>query len=185
MASRGINKVILVGNLGNDPDVRYTQSGAAIANLSIATSESWMDKNTGQQQSKTEWHRVIVFGKLAEIAQQYLQKGAKVYIEGKLQTRKWQAQDGSDRYATEVIVDGFSGQMQMLDSQHNSGAQNQNQAPQQQWMKTQAPQNQQYQQQATQAPQQNTYAQARNNPPQPQQQKPYQGANDFDDDIPF
>ena len=120
MATKGINKVILIGNLGNDPEVRYTAGGTAIANLSIATSESWRDKQTGQQQEKTEWHRVVIFGKLAEIAQQYLRKGSKVYIEGKLQTRKWQDQQGNDRYTTEIAIDGFNGQMQMLDSRQQS-----------------------------------------------------------------
>lgn len=114
--ARGINKVILIGNLGDDPDIRFTGQGAAVANLSLATSEAWKDKNTGQQQEKTEWHRVVIFGKLAEIAQQYLNKGSKIYIEGKLQTRKWQGQDGQDRYTTEVVVDPFNGQLQMLDS---------------------------------------------------------------------
>ena len=117
--ARGVNKVILVGNLGNDPDVRFTPNGNAVANLSLATSESWKDRNTGQQQEKTEWHRVVIFGKLAEIAQLYLRKGSKIYIEGKLQTRKWQGQDGQDRYTTEIVVDGFSGQMQMLDSRQD------------------------------------------------------------------
>lgn len=111
---RGVNKVILVGNLGNDPDVRFTPNGNAVANLSVATSESWKDKNTGQPEERTEWHRVVIFGKLAEFAQQYLRKGSKVYIEGKLQTRKWQGQDGQDKYTTEVVVD-INGQLQMLD----------------------------------------------------------------------
>lgn len=114
--SRGINKVILIGNLGNEPEIRATGSGTIIANLSVATSESWKDRNSGQQQEKTEWHRVVIFGKLAEIAQQYLHKGSKVYLEGKLQTRKWQGQDGQDRYTTEIVVDSFNGQLQMLDS---------------------------------------------------------------------
>jgi len=114
MASRGINKVILVGNLGKDPEVRYTPDGRAIANVTLATSESWKDKNTGQQQEKTEWHRVVIFGKLAEIAGEYLKKGSQVYFEGKLQTRKWTDQSGQERYTTEVVIDGFSGQMQML-----------------------------------------------------------------------
>ncbi|MCY4471779.1 MAG: single-stranded DNA-binding protein, partial [Kistimonas sp.] len=112
--SRGINKVILVGNLGADPEVRYTASGAPIANLRIATSEAWRDKQTGQQQERTEWHRVVIFNKLAEIAGQYLRKGSKVYLEGKLQTRKWQDQQGQDRYSTEIVID-VAGQMQMLD----------------------------------------------------------------------
>jgi len=121
MASRGINKVILVGNLGQDPEVRYTPSGSAITNLSLATSESWKDKNSGQMQEKTEWHRVAMFGKLAEIAGEYLRKGSQVYIEGKLQTRKWQDKQGQDRYTTEVVVDGFSGVMQMLGGKNEGG----------------------------------------------------------------
>jgi single-strand DNA-binding protein len=112
MASRGINKVILVGNLGNDPEVRYTQGGAAITNISIATSESWKDKQTGQPQERTEWHRVVFFNRLAEIAGEYLRKGSKVYVEGALRTRKWQGKDGQDRYTTEIVA----GEMQMLDS---------------------------------------------------------------------
>lgn len=113
----GINKVILVGNLGAKPEVKYASSGNAMTNLSVATSESWTDKNTGQKQEKTEWHRVSLFGKLAEIAGQYLDKGSKVYVEGKLQTRKWQDQSGADRYTTEVVVSGFNGTLQMLDRQ--------------------------------------------------------------------
>ena len=110
--ARGINKVILVGNLGNDPEVRATASGSRIANISIATSESWMDKNTGQRQERTEWHRVVFFNRLAEIVEQYLTKGSKVYVEGSLRTRKWQDQNGQDRYTTEIVA----GDMQMLDS---------------------------------------------------------------------
>lgn len=181
MASRGVNKVILIGNLGNDPDVRFTPNGSAVANLSVATSENWKDQQ-GQQQTRTEWHRVAIFGKLAEIAQQYLTKGARVYIEGKLHTRKWQAQDGSDRYSTEVVVDGFSGQMQMLDGRQDTGQQGQHQ---QQGQQQGQQQNHQQQQRpanhpAQQAP--NQYQQARNNPPQ---QQPYQGGDQFDDSIPF
>lgn len=112
--SRGVNKVILIGRLGNDPDCRYMQNGNAVTNISLATSESWKDKQTGQQQERTEWHRVSLFGKVAEIAGQYLRKGSKVYIEGRLQTREWE-KDGIKRYTTEVIVD-MGGQMQMLDS---------------------------------------------------------------------
>ena len=111
----GINKVILVGNLGAKPEVKYASNGNAISNLSVATSESWTDKSTGQKQERTEWHRVSLFGKLAEIAGQYLDKGSKVYVEGKLQTRKWQDQNGQDRYTTEVVVSGFNGTLQMLD----------------------------------------------------------------------
>lgn len=111
---RGINKVILVGTLGAEPDVKYAANGNTIANLSVATSDEWNDKNTGQKQQKTEWHRVVIFGKLAEIAQQYLHKGSQVYLEGKLQTRKWQDQQGQDKYTTEIVLSGFEGSMQML-----------------------------------------------------------------------
>lgn len=120
MASRGVNKVILVGNLGKDPEIRYTADGRAIANITVATSESWKDKSSGQQQEKTEWHRVVIFGKLAEIAGEYLRKGSQVYFEGKLQTRKWQDQSGQDRYTTEVVVD-INGQMQMLGGRSGGG----------------------------------------------------------------
>lgn len=112
MASRGINKVILIGNLGQDPEVRYMPNGGAVCNITVATSETWKDKNTGEQQERTEWHRVVMFRRLAEIAGEYLKKGSKVYLEGKLQTRKWQDQQGQDRYTTEVVAD----EMQMLDS---------------------------------------------------------------------
>ncbi len=118
----GINKVILVGNLGAKPEVKYASNGNAISNLSVATSESWTDKSTGQKQERTEWHRVSLFGKLAEIAGQYLDKGSKVYVEGKLQTRKWQDQNGQDRYTTEVIVSGFNGTLQMLDRRDNASS---------------------------------------------------------------
>ena len=114
--SRGVNKVILVGNLGQKPDMKYTQSNTAVANLSLATSESWKDKDSGDLKTKTEWHRVVYFGKLAEIAEQYLDKGSKVYIEGKLQTRKWQDQAGNDRYTTEVLGQ----ELTMLDSRSDS-----------------------------------------------------------------
>ncbi len=108
--ARGINKVILVGNLGRDPEVRYSANGAAIANITIATSEQWTDKQSGQKQEKTEWHRVVLFNRLGEIAGEYLKKGSQVYIEGKLQTRKWQDQNGQDRYTTEIVAN----EMQML-----------------------------------------------------------------------
>ena len=111
----GINKVILVGNIGAKPEVKYSSNGSAIANLSVATSETWNDKNSGEKQEKTEWHRVSLYGKLAEIAGQYLDKGSKVYVEGKLQTRKWQDQSGQDRHTTEIIVSGYGGTLQMLD----------------------------------------------------------------------
>ena len=136
MASKGINKVILVGNLGKDPEVRFTQDGKAIANVTLATSESWKDQS-GQVQEKTEWHRVSIFGKLAEIAGEYLRKGSQVYFEGQLQTRKWTNKEGQDQYTTEVKVDSFNGVMQMLggkgpDPQNNSGPNSgHQQAPQQ------------------------------------------------------
>ncbi|WP_052140946.1 single-stranded DNA-binding protein [Pseudoalteromonas piratica] len=112
--SRGINKVILVGNMGQDPEVRYMPNGNAVANITLATSESYKDKNTGQMVDKTEWHRVVFFGKVAEVVGEYCRKGSQIYIEGKLQTRKWQDQQGQDKYTTEIVVDGFTGQMQML-----------------------------------------------------------------------
>lgn len=116
--ARGINKVILVGNLGADPETRYMPSGGAVTNIRIATSESWKDKNTGDQQERTEWHNVAFFGRIAEIAAEYLRKGSQVYIEGKLRTRKWQDKEGNDRYSTEVIAN----EMQMLGGRPGSGA---------------------------------------------------------------
>jgi single-strand DNA-binding protein len=110
--ARGINKVILIGNLGKDPETRYMPSGGAVTNVTLATSESWKDKNTGEQQERTEWHRVVFFNRLGEIAGEYLKKGSKVYVEGSLRTRKWQGQDGQDRYTTEIVAN----EMQMLDS---------------------------------------------------------------------
>jgi single-strand DNA-binding protein len=115
--ARGINKVILVGNLGSDPEVRYTASGDAVATISVATAESWKDKQTGEKQERTEWHRVVMFRRLGEIAGEYLKKGSQVYIEGKLRTRKWQGQDGNDRYTTEIIAD----EMQMLGGRGGGG----------------------------------------------------------------
>lgn len=170
--ANGINKVIIVGNLGDDPEVRYTQAGAAIANISVATSESWKDKNTGEQQEKTEWHRIVMFNRLGEIAGEYLKKGSKVYIEGKLQTRKWQDQSGQDRYTTEIVAS----EMQMLDSrgsEQQSGGQQYNQPRQspQSGRPAGAGGGQSRQQQA----------------PAQRQQRPQQAppATDFDDDIPF
>ncbi|QUM78283.1 single-stranded DNA-binding protein [Moritella sp. 24] len=205
MASRGVNKVIILGNLGNDPEIRSFPNGGAVANLTIATSESWRDKQTGEQREKTEWHRVAVFGKLAEIAGEYLRKGSQVYIEGALQTRKWQDQNGQDRFTTEVVVQGFNGVMQMIGSrqggqQQQGGGYNNNNQQQNQnagWGQPQqpaAPQQQQggynQQPQQQQAPQQQSYAPQQQTPaPAPQQQAPQQGFNepsaDFDDDIPF
>ena len=117
-----VNKVILVGNLGADPEIRHTQDGRPICNLRVATSENWRDKNTGERREKTEWHRVVIFSEgLCRIAEQYLKKGSKVYLEGQLQTRKWQDQSGQDRYSTEVVLQGFNSSLTMLDSRSGSG----------------------------------------------------------------
>ncbi|MCL1145509.1 single-stranded DNA-binding protein [Shewanella marinintestina] len=181
MASRGVNKVILVGNLGQDPEVRYMPNGNAVANITVATSESWKDQQ-GQQQERTEWHRVVMFGKLAEITGEYLRKGSQVYLEGKLQTRKWKDQSGQDRYSTEVVVDQ-SGSMQMLGSRNqNAGAPsqggNQNYGGQQQQQgggygsqQQQQPQQNSYQPKPQAPAQQSGYQQQS----QPQQQAPQQG----------
>lgn len=126
--SRGINKVILIGNLGGDPEVRHMPNGNAVANITLATSESWNDRNTGQKQERTEWHRVAFFGRLAEVVGQYLRKGSKIYVEGRLQTREWE-KDGVKRYTTEVIVD-MRGTMQMLDSRQTDQQQPQQTAEQ-------------------------------------------------------
>jgi len=117
----GVNKVIIVGNLGKDPEVRFMPNGGAVANITVATSDSWKDKQTGEQKEKTEWHRVVMFGKLAEIAGEYLKKGSKVYLEGSLQTRKWTNQQGQDQYTTEIVLQGFNGVMQMLDGKSSQG----------------------------------------------------------------
>ncbi len=116
--ARGVNKVILVGNLGSDPEVKYMPSGSAVANVSIATTDSWKDKGTGERQERTEWHRVVFFNRLAEIAGEYLRKGSQVYIEGRLQTRKWQDQSGNDRYTTEIVAND----MQMLGGRGGGGS---------------------------------------------------------------
>lgn len=124
MASRGVNKCIILGNLGNDLDVKYTQSGSAIANLTVATSESWNDKATGEKKEITEWHRVVLFGKLAEVAGEYLRKGSQVYIEGQLRTRKWTDQSGQEKYTTEIVV-GMNGVMQMIGGKQDGKPQQQ------------------------------------------------------------
>ena len=195
MAHKGINKVILVGNLGQNPEVSFMPSGGAVANITIATSESWRDKQTGEQKEKTEWHRVVLFGKLAEVAGEYLKKGSKVYIEGQLQTRKWQNQQGQDQYTTEVVVQGYNGIMQMLDSrqggfqqqsnqQNNSFGSNQNQGQQgggfggqNQNNQGGFSNNQGHQNQSNSRPQQNQPQSAKVNPQEP--------TIDFDDDISF
>jgi single-strand DNA-binding protein len=179
--ARGVNKVILVGTCGQDPEVRYLPNGNAVTNLSLATSEQWTDKQSGQKVERTEWHRVSLFGKVAEIAGEYLRKGSQVYIEGKLQTREWE-KDGIKRYTTEIIVD-MQGTMQLLGGRPQGeqgqgagggagaggGNYNQNQAPRQQ-----APRPQSQPQQSRPAPQQ-----------PPAQQQPAADFDSFDDDIPF
>ena len=196
--ARGINKVILIGNLGQDPEVRFTPSGTAVANLNLATSDTWMDRQSGQRQERTEWHRVVLVNKTAALALQYLTKGSKVYIEGRLQTRKWQDQNGQDRYSTEIVAND----MQMLDGR--SGDYQGGGAPQggyaQQAPAQQAPPQQNYGQNygQQQPPQQGGYpnqgAPQRSAPPQqpaPNQQNNSYGApdpgnfDDFDDEIPF
>ena len=136
MAIKGINKAIIIGNLGKDPEVRYTQNGDAIANLTIATSESWRDKQSGEKKEKTEWHRVVLFGKLAEVAGEYLRKGSQVYIEGKLTTRKWEDRAGVERYTTEIHVN-VGGVMQMIGSKQEASQSGNQQSPPKQQNKPQ------------------------------------------------
>lgn len=171
MASKGINKVILVGNLGNDPEVRYLPSGGAVATLTVATSESWRDKATGEQREKTEWHRVALFGKLAEVAGEYLKKGSQVYIEGQLETRKWQDQNGQDRYTTQVVVKGFNGSMQMLGGRRD-----------QPWGQPQQPSSNGQTNPPAKNNDQHRYPPNNENNSAPQYNEP---PMDFDDDIPF
>lgn len=156
--ARGVNKVILIGNLGQDPEVKYMPSGGAVTNVTVATSESWKDKTSGEQKENTEWHRVVFFRRLAEIAGEYLKKGSKVYIEGKLQTRKWQDQSGNDRYTTEIVAN----EMQMLDSRGGAGGGGGGGS---------------YNQPSGASSSAPASAQ--------QQQAPAGGMGDFDDDIPF
>jgi single-strand DNA-binding protein len=166
--ARGVNKVILVGTCGQDPETRYLPSGNAVTNVSLATSEQWTDKQTGQRVEKTEWHRVALFGKVAEIAGEYLRKGSQVYIEGKLQTREWE-KDGVKRYTTEIIVD-MQGTMQLL------GGRNSNEGG-----GDSAPRPQQQRPQQASAPRQERPQQQ----PPAQQQQPAPDYDSFDDDIPF
>ncbi|EHR41219.1 MAG: single-stranded DNA-binding protein [Alishewanella agri] len=193
--ARGINKVILIGNLGQDPEVRYMPQGGAVANLSIATSESWKDKATGEMKEQTEWHRVVIYQRLAEIAGEYLRKGSKVYIEGKLKTRKWQDQQGVERYTTEIVAN----ELQMLDGrgEGQGGGMGGGMGGGQQGYQPRAPQQAAPQQAAYQgAPQQNFQPQGNyQKPAQPQggfqqqppaqQRPPMEPPIDFDDDIPF
>jgi single-strand DNA-binding protein len=186
--ARGVNKVILVGNVGGDPETKYMPSGGAVTNLSIATSESWKDKQTGQPQERTEWHRVVFFNRLAEIASEYVRKGSKVYVEGSLRTRQWE-QDGVKRYSTEIVAS----EMQMLDSRQGGAQDGANAggfAPQQGGQNSQQNYNQQAPQgrpQQQQSYQQQPPAQQQQAPaPQQQPQQQAGGFDDgFDDDIPF
>ncbi|ECE2155750.1 single-stranded DNA-binding protein SSB2 [Salmonella enterica] len=181
MATRGVNKVILVGNLGQDPEVRYMPNGGAVANLTLATSETWRDKADGEMREHTEWHRVVVFGKLAEIASEYLRKGAQVYIEGQLRTRKWTEQSGQDKYTTEVVV-GQNGTMQMLgrrDSQPQQGGQQFSGQPQPQTPPPAAKGEGKAAKGAGKAAKGKNAAAPQQPPAQPEP------AYDFDDDIPF
>lgn len=175
MASRGVNKVILVGNLGQDPEVRHMPNGGAVANITLATSESWRDKQTGETKEKTEWHRVVLFGKLAEVVGEYLRKGSQVYIEGSLQTRKWQDQSGLDRYTTEVVVN-VGGTMQMLGGRQGGAAASG--GTQSDWGQPQPPQGKNTQFSGGNAPGARA---AQNSAPAPTNAPPM----DFDDDIPF
>ena len=174
MSTKGVNKVIIIGNLGGDPEVRFMPNGTAVANFTVATSEAWKDKQTGEPKEKTEWHRIVIYQRLAEIAGEYLRKGSKVYLEGKLHTRKWQNQQGQDQYTTEIIVSN----MQMLDRaggaqqqannrQHNQSGFNQHQNQNQGGFNQQQHNNQHQNNQRT------------------QKVKPQEPTIDFDDDIPF
>ncbi|MGK3131380.1 single-stranded DNA-binding protein [Pantoea sp. C8B4] len=187
MSSRGVNKVILVGNLGLDPEIRYMPNGGAVANLSLATSESWRDKQTGENREVTEWHRVVLFGKLAELAGEYLRKGSQVYIEGQLRTRKWQDQSGQDKYSTEVVVN-VGGTLQMLggrqqnsDQPQHSGGWGQPQQPASQ--PSSAPQPKGGRDQRNQKRGSQRHSAPQSAPQQPASQS--QPAGDWDDDIPF
>jgi single-strand DNA-binding protein len=130
--ARGVNKAIIIGTLGRDPEIKYTASGSAVVNINVATNESWKDKNTGEMQERTEWHRIVMFGKLAEIASQYLKKGSQAYFEGRIQTRKWQDQNGQDRYTTEIVAN----EMQMLGGRPDASGGTANFQPRQQAQKT-------------------------------------------------
>lgn len=167
MSSIGINKCIILGRVGNDPEIKYSASGSAIANLSVATSEQWKDKQTGEKKEQTEWHRVVIFGKLAEVAGEYLRKGSQVYIEGQLRTRKWTDSNGVDKYTTEIVIPQMGGVMQMLGGKRDDSGQQprqqSGQQPQGGWGKN--PQQQQ--------------------PKQQSQQGGNETPMDFSDDIPF
>ena len=162
MAGGGVNKVILIGRLGQDPEIRYTPSGGAVANVTLATSEQWKDKQSGDKQERTEWHRVVFFNRLAEIVGEYLKKGSQVYVEGRLQTRKWQDKEGNDRYTTEIVA----GEMQMLDSRGSGGS-------------SSADYNQDRDNSSRDSSSRD------NNAPRREERPAAPAADDFDDDIPF
>lgn len=166
MASRGINKVIILGALGQDPEVKYMPSGGAVCNLSLATSEQWNDKSTGEKKEQTEWHRVVIFGKLAEVAGEYLRKGSQVYVEGKLRTRKWADQSGVEKYTTEIVLQPMNGVMQMIGGKSSDNGSH----------PSQQQQSGSNQQSGLGKPQQPS-----NTPKPPANEPPM----DFDDDIPF
>ena len=170
--ARGVNKVILVGNLGKDPEVRYTPSGSAVANVTIATSDQWKDKQTGEQQERTEWHRVVFFNRLAEVVAEYLKKGQQIYVEGRIQTRKWQDQSGQDRYTTEIVAN----EMQMLGGRGGGGGAGAGAGGFDQGMDQSAPQQTQAHRSAP------AQGGGQQNAPAPAQAG---SIDDFDDDIPF
>lgn len=167
MASRGINKVIILGTLGQDPEVKYMPSGGAVCNLSLATSEQWNDKATGEKKEQTEWHRVVIFGKLAEVASEYLRKGSQVYVEGKLRTRKWTDQSSVEKYTTEIVLQPMNGVMQMIGGKSSDNGNKQSQQRQQSGSNQQSGRDKPQQPSGTSKP-------PANEPPM-----------DFDDDIPF
>ncbi len=174
--ARGVNKVILIGNVGGDPETRYLPNGNAVTNITLATSDSWKDKQTGQTQERTEWHRVVFFGRIAEIAGEYLRKGSQVYVEGRLQTRKWQDQSGQDRYTTEIVVD-LGGNMQLLGNR--AGGDDMGGGARQQPTYNQS-------QPAPSRPAREAAPLHQPTPvPAPQQQHPAPDYDNFDDDIPF
>ena len=180
MSNGTFQQVIVIGNVGQDPEIRYSQSGTCFCNLSMATSESWKDKQSGEKQDKTEWHRVVIVGKLAEIAGEYVKKGSKIQVVGKLQTRKWQDQSGQEKYTTEIMVDSFSGVMTMLSGKSDGAGQQQGQQQCQQMQ-------QGYQQQQQKPQKQNGYAQASGGMQRPQQQmqQPQGSYQEFDEKMPF
>jgi len=185
--ARGINKVTLIGHLGADPETRYMPSGSAVTTIRVATTESWKDRQTGELQERTEWHRVVLFARMGEVAAEYLRKGSQVYIEGRLQTKKWQAQDGSDRWTTEIVAND----MQMLGSRRQSGEYQDPSAPAGNWDRTPAPPPPSGYESAPTGgypPNPTAYPPAGAAPPPPPPASPSGspgGTDNFDDDVPF